>query len=89
LQGKNNAYIMDINAYKQVITDQRKEKDEIVVSELTARREESFFEFDSPLAQIVTGVRRSGKSTLCHKVLKQNNIEYAYIIKTVMKLILC
>jgi predicted AAA+ superfamily ATPase len=70
---------MNINAYKQVITDQRKEKDEIVVSKLTARREESFFEFDSPLAQIVIGVRRSGKSTLCHKILKQNNIEYAYI----------
>jgi len=31
------------------------------------------------LAQIAIGVRRSGKSTLCHKVLKQNNINYAYI----------
>jgi predicted AAA+ superfamily ATPase len=70
---------MDINVYKQVIIDQRKEKNEIVVPKLTGRVEESFFEFDSPLAQIVIGVRRSGKSTLCHKVLKQNNIEYAYI----------
>lgn len=70
---------MDINVYKQVIIDQRKEKNEIVVSELTKRVEESMFEFDSPLAQIVIGVRRSGKSTLCHKILKQNNIEYAYI----------
>jgi predicted AAA+ superfamily ATPase len=70
---------MNINAYKQVITDQQKEKNEIVVSKLTTRREESFFEFDSPLAQIVIGVRRSGKSTLCHKVLRQNNIDYAYI----------
>jgi predicted AAA+ superfamily ATPase len=70
---------MDINTYKQVITDQRKEKNEIVASELTSRIEESFFEFDSPLAQIVIGVRRSGKSTLCHKILQQNNIEYAYV----------
>jgi predicted AAA+ superfamily ATPase len=70
---------MDINVYKQIITDQLKEKDEIVVSKLTPRREESFFEFDSPLAQIVIGVRRSGKSTLCHKFLKQNNKEYAYV----------
>jgi predicted AAA+ superfamily ATPase len=70
---------MNINTYKQIITDQQKEKNEIVVSKLTARREESFFEFDSPLAQIVIGVRRSGKSTLCHKVLKQNNIDYAYV----------
>jgi predicted AAA+ superfamily ATPase len=70
---------MDINVYKQVITDQVKEKNEIVVSKLTSRMEESLFEFDSPLAQIVTGVRRSGKSTLCHKILKQNNKEYAYV----------
>lgn len=70
---------MDINTYKQVVTDQRKEKNEIVVAKLTERKEESFFEFDSPLAQIVIGVRRSGKSTLCHKVLKQNDIDYAYI----------
>jgi predicted AAA+ superfamily ATPase len=46
---------------------------------LTARREEVFFDLNSQLAQIVIGVRRSGKSTLCHKVLKQNNIHYAYV----------
>ncbi|MCD8309770.1 MAG: ATP-binding protein [Prevotellaceae bacterium] len=36
-------------------------------------------ELDSPLAQIVIGVRRSGKSTLCHKVLRQQNVRYAYV----------
>ncbi|MDR2423937.1 MAG: ATP-binding protein [Prevotellaceae bacterium] len=70
---------MDINTYKQVITDQKNEKNAIVFSTLTGRRDEIFFELDSPLAQIVIGVRRSGKSTLCHKVLKQNNIDYAYV----------
>ena len=70
---------MDINTYKQVILDQQKEVSEIDSSQLIARQEEMFFEFDSPLAQIVIGVRRSGKSTMCHKVLKQNNINYAYI----------
>ena len=34
-----------------------------------SRKEESLFEFDSSLAQVVIGVRRSGKSTICHKVL--------------------
>jgi predicted AAA+ superfamily ATPase len=34
---------------------------------------------NSQLAQIVIGVRRRGKSTVCHKVLKQNDINYAYI----------
>ena len=70
---------MDINAYKQVLLDQQKEKNEILLESLTARREEVYFDLNSQLAQIVIGVRRSGKSTLCHKVLKQNNINYAYV----------
>jgi predicted AAA+ superfamily ATPase len=70
---------MDINAYKQVLLDQQKEKNEILLESLTARREEVYFDLNSQLAQIVIGVRRSGKSTLCHKILKQNNINYAYI----------
>jgi predicted AAA+ superfamily ATPase len=70
---------MDINAYKQVLLDQQKEKNEILLESLTARREEVYFDLNSQLAQIVIGVRRSGKSTLCHKILKQNNINYAYV----------
>lgn len=70
---------MDINIYKQVLLDQQKEKDGILPENLTARREEVYFDLNSQLAQIVIGVRRSGKSTLCHKILKQNNINYAYI----------
>jgi len=70
---------MGINAYKQVLLDQQKEKNEILLESLTTRREEAFFDLNSQLAQIVIGVRRSGKSTLCHKILKQNNINYAYV----------
>ena len=70
---------MNINTYKQIISDQQKEKSEIVLRRLTTRREEIYFDLNSPLAQIVIGVRRSGKSTICHKVLKQNNIQYAYV----------
>lgn len=70
---------MDLNMFKQVLLDQQKEKDNILLNTLTSRREEVYFDLDSHLAQIVIGVRRSGKSTLCHKVLKQNNIDYAYV----------
>lgn len=42
------------------------------------RIEEDQFEWDSNLIQVVIGVRRSGKTTLCHKVLLQNGIKYAY-----------
>ena len=70
---------MDINSYKQVLLDQQKEKNEILLERLTARREEVYFDLNSQLAQIVIGVRRSGKSTICHKILKQNSINYAYV----------
>ena len=70
---------MDINTYKQVLLDQQKEKNEILLENLIARREEVHFDLSSKLAQIVIGVRRCGKSTICHKVLKQNNINYAYV----------
>lgn len=43
------------------------------------RKEESLFDFDSTLAQVVIGVRRSGKSTICHKVLMERGIKYGYI----------
>ncbi|MDR1491189.1 MAG: ATP-binding protein [Planctomycetaceae bacterium] len=70
---------MNINAYKQVVLDQKKEKDEIDLTRLASRREEAYFDWNSPLAQIVIGVRRSGKSTICHKALQQNHINYGYI----------
>ena len=70
---------MGISRYKQVILDQQKEKSEILHGNFIERHEEIFFDLNSQLAQIVIGVRRSGKSTICHKVLKQNNINYAYI----------
>jgi predicted AAA+ superfamily ATPase len=44
-----------------------------------SRKEERMLQLESPLTQIVIGVRRSGKSTLCHKFLKQNGVNYAYI----------
>ena len=36
-------------------------------------------EVDSPLAQVVVGMRRSGKTVLCHQALRANKIDYAYI----------
>lgn len=62
----------------QVLAEQREEIQSYNTSALVARREEQLFELDSPLAQVVIGVRRSGKSTICHKVLQQHNITYAY-----------
>lgn len=69
---------MNINEYAQIVADQKEELELIDPKELCSRKEESLFDIDSPLAQIVIGVRRSGKSTICHKVLKERGISYAY-----------
>lgn len=62
----------------QVLAEQRDEIAGYEPAKWISRREESLFEFDSTLAQVVIGVRRSGKSTLCHKVLLEHGIHYGY-----------
>ena len=63
----------------EVMAEQKEELGAIRIDRWCDRMEESQFELDSPLAQVVIGVRRSGKSTICHKVLKQARIRYAYV----------
>lgn len=46
---------------------------------LCTRKEEQEIQLNSKLAQIVIGVRRSGKSTLCQKVLLQSGVHFAYV----------
>lgn len=63
----------------QVLSEQKEEIKSYQTSRWVSRNEENLFEFESSLAQVVTGVRRSGKSTLCHKVLLEHKIIYAYV----------
>jgi predicted AAA+ superfamily ATPase len=70
---------MNGKQYIQVLQQQKADVENLKSALWCNRREESLLQLGSPLAQIVIGVRRSGKSTLCHKFLKQNNVSYAYI----------
>ena len=81
LQSKThrNDIVMTSNKYTQVIADQRIEVEQFELSEICNRPEEALVDLDSPLAQIVIGVRRCGKSTLCHTVLKKSGLNYAYV----------
>lgn len=63
----------------QVLAEQKEEITNYRTQKWISRREECLFEFDSSLAQIVIGVRRSGKSTLCHKALQGKGVRYAYV----------
>lgn len=62
----------------QVLAEQKEYVECYRPDKWVKRREEQLFEFGSPLAQVVIGVRRSGKSTLCHKVLLEHNVKYGY-----------
>lgn len=63
----------------QVLAEQKNEIQGYEPQNWVTRKEESLFEFDSTLAQVVIGVRRSGKSTVCHKVLQEHGVRYAYV----------
>ena len=62
----------------QVLAEQKEYVSNYHPEKWIKRKEEKLFEFDSPLAQVVIGVRRSGKSTLCHKVLLEQSVKYGY-----------
>jgi hypothetical protein len=72
-------HMITMEALRTILADQREEIKSIDLNSLYAREEESSIDLESPLAQIVIGVRRSGKSTLCTKVLKQSGIMFAYV----------
>ena len=67
---------MDLN-YKQIIQEQKEELGIIRDHGWVQREKENEVNTDSRLAQVITGVRRSGKSTLAHRVLQGQ--PYAYI----------
>lgn len=67
------------NVILQVLAEQKEEVRSYNTQKWVTRKEESLFEFDSKLAQVVIGVRRSGKSVLCHKVLRERGVRYAYV----------
>lgn len=62
----------------QVLAEQKEYMDGYQPDGWVTRQEEHLFELNSTLAQVVIGVRRSGKSTLCHKVLLEHNVKYGY-----------
>ena len=64
---------------EKILRDQREELFSTDFSHFVPRQEEQEIDLNSRLAQIVIGVRRCGKSTLCQKVLLQSNVHFAYV----------
>lgn len=61
-----------------ILSDQKEEMEQEDFASYCPRKEELALSLDSKLAQVVIGVRRSGKSTLCAKFLHEKNANFAY-----------
>lgn len=70
---------MDKSKILTVLSDQKEELDSKDLAMLCPRSAERLLSMDSNLAQVVIGVRRSGKSTLCEKYLLQQGVQFAYV----------
>lgn len=70
---------MDKHKLLQILLDQQEELASMVGEDYVQRPEAKQFEFESKLAQVVIGVRRSGKSTLCHMALRGKGVKYGYV----------
>lgn len=60
---------IDKRTLEVILTDQKAEIDNWSNESLCARNEEKLLDLSSPQVQVVIGVRRSGKSTLCLQTL--------------------
>ena len=67
--------ILDI---EKVLLEQQDELEALEGEVLIHRPEEDLINLKSKLAQVVIGVRRSGKSTLCFNALRKAGVHYAY-----------
>lgn len=62
-----------------ILSDQKEELKNFENSSWITRREEALFDLNSNRAQVVIGVRRCGKSTICKKVLMESRVAFAYV----------
>lgn len=69
----------DLRIIEEVLTEQKLEIQRYLKRKTCTRSEEVLIDLKSELAQVVIGVRRSGKSTLCRNVLRDSNIPFAYV----------
>ncbi len=70
--------MIDVRTLETILSDQMEELEARLRETLCHRPEESLVEINSPQAQVVIGVRRSGKSTLCYQALQSKGVKFAY-----------
>ena len=63
----------------RILADQKEELMTLDISSLISRPEEKDIDINSKFAQVVIGVRRCGKSTLCQKALIESKVNFGYV----------
>lgn len=71
--------MIDISMIETIVEEQLEELKALADQKFCPRREEKEINFDSKMAQVAIGVRRSGKSVLCYNALTKAHIKFAYI----------
>ena len=70
---------MDLRVIETVLLEQKEEFIMKLQDNYCTRPEEDLIDLNSKLAQVVIGIRRSGKSTLCFNVIKKAGLNFAYV----------
>ena len=70
--------VIDKRTLEVILNDQKTEMEGWTDEFLCSRNEESLVDLGSPQAQVVIGVRRCGKSTLCMQTLTGAGVKFAY-----------
>ena len=70
---------MDKRILETILADQAEELSLKRTMRFCKRKEESLIDLKSSQAQVVIGVRRSGKSTLCYNALIRKRVKFAYV----------
>lgn len=71
--------VMDKRILETILADQAEELALKQTLHFCQRKEEDRIDLNSPQAQVVIGVRRSGKSTLCYNALTRKGVKFAYV----------
>ena len=70
---------MDQQTLELILAEQKEELERKLATTYCSRKEENLVNLNSNLAQIVIGVRRSGKSTMCYNLIKNSGKTFAYV----------
>lgn len=66
-------------SYEQILTEQKLELERLLALPTLPRKAMERVDVESPLAQAILGMRRSGKSVVCRCALRNAGVKFAYV----------